>query len=96
MTKSFRVLALTVGTLLALAVAAVAQPTASPSASPAGCVWQGVNYPEGTLGSVDCNGSTCSAIVCKNGSWAAPNTTSPAGPGKCFVDSDCPPKLSAS
>jgi hypothetical protein len=92
MSKSIRLFALTVGAVLALAVAAVAQPTASP----ASCIWQGVSYPEGTLGSVDCNGSTCSAILCKNGSWAAPNTTSPAGPGKCFEDSDCPPKLPAS
>lgn len=75
---------------------ALADPTPSPSAAAAGCTWQGKTYPEGTLGSVDCTDQTCSTILCKNGAWAAPNTTSPAGPGKCFVDSDCPPRLGSS
>jgi hypothetical protein len=89
-----RIFALATAAFLLSSVSVFADPTASPSAAPAGCTWQGKTYPEGTLGSVDCNGETCSAILCKNGAWAAPATQSAAGPGKCFVDSDCPPKLS--
>jgi hypothetical protein len=62
----------------------------------ADCTWQGKSYKDSTVGAVECDESICSVLLCKNGSWTTPNTISPAGPGKCFIDSDCPPKLSGS